>query len=276
MNAETSEPTNQNAVDAKPAEQSIVKNGDQGPASKKDSTIDLPMIDLGEAVELVTTIHEKALETASMPEVAKACGYTSPSSTPFYRRAAAARLFKMLSPQKAELTSQALDYFKPDCEDAKQRSLESAVMGVPAYADMVQRYLGKRLNNEIVANSFARTYNLSDACANTCARAFAGSLKFAGLLGADGTVVSPGSLSSAPTTAKAEKPKTDPPVPVAPSGMLSAAEHEGLEKYTLTLDPETKRRIVLFAPPSVKQRELNRIQQWLSFQLIITDADGTP
>ena len=135
MNAETSEPTNQNEVDAKPAEQSIVKNGDQGPASKKDSTIDLPMIDLGEAVELVTTIHEKALETASMPEVAKACGYTSPSSTPFYRRAAAARLFKMLSPQKAELTSQALDYFKPDCEDAKQRSLESAVMGVPAYAD---------------------------------------------------------------------------------------------------------------------------------------------
>jgi hypothetical protein len=49
-----------------------------------------------------------------------------------------------------------------------------------------------------------------------------------------------------------------------------------LEKYVLTLDPTAKRRIIIQTPAKVSKAELDRIQKWLSFQLIVTDAEGTP
>ncbi len=48
----------------------------------------------------------------------------------------------------------------------------------------------------------------------------------------------------------------------------------GLEKYTLTLNPEKNRRIIIHTPPTVSAAELKRIQQWLSFQLIVSDDAG--
>ena len=45
----------------------------------------------------------------------------------------------------------------------------------------------------------------------------------------------------------------------------------GMEKYTLTLNPEKNRRIVIHTPATVSAAELKRIQQWLSFQLIVSD-----
>ena len=59
--------------------------------AKKDSTNELPMFDLTEALNFVTKLHENALETVPMPKVAEGMGYTNPSSTPFYRRIVAAR-----------------------------------------------------------------------------------------------------------------------------------------------------------------------------------------
>ena len=47
----------------------------------------------------------------------------------------------------------------------------------------------------------------------------------------------------------------------------------GLERHSLTLDPKSSRKIVILAPPTLTKRELERIQQWLSFQLIVTDSD---
>jgi len=67
----------------------------------------------------VNDIRQKGLETTGLAEVAKQTGYATPTSTPFYRRLVAARLFKLLAPQGAELTKLALDYLKPDSEEAK-------------------------------------------------------------------------------------------------------------------------------------------------------------
>lgn len=64
-----------------------------------------------------------------------------------------------------------------------------------------------------------------------------------------------------------DKPSLHKPGATAPE----IPSEEGLERYNLTLDPQTKRRIVVYAPPSVSAAELKRIQQWLSFQLIVTD-----
>jgi len=47
-----------------------------------------------------------------------------------------------------------------------------------------------------------------------------------------------------------------------------------LETYYLTLDARTKRRVVVQAPPAVTAQELKRVQEWLSFQLLVTEAEA--
>jgi hypothetical protein len=49
-------------------------------------------------------------------------------------------------------------------------------------------------------------------------------------------------------------------------------EDSHLETYSLTLDPERRRKIIIKAPPEVTEAELKRIQAWLSFQLIVTNT----
>jgi hypothetical protein len=48
---------------------------------------------------------------------------------------------------------------------------------------------------------------------------------------------------------------------------------EGLERHSLTLSPKEKRKFVILAPPTITAAELDRIQKWLSFQLIVTGSD---
>jgi hypothetical protein len=57
-------------------------------------------------------------------------------------------------------------------------------------------------------------------------------------------------------------------------GGSSQENTEGLETYTLTLDPKQNRRVIIKAPPTVTEAELKRIQQWLSFQLIVAGAES--
>jgi hypothetical protein len=233
------------------------------PSGKKDSTNIIPMFDLEEAMKLVVTIHDKALETSSLPQVAKGCGYASPTSTPFYRRLTAARLFTLLGSPQAELTTLALDYLKPDHEDAKRTALTRAIMGIPAYADLVRRHIGKKLNTEIVSHSFSRNFSLTDVCAGVCARAFVSSLKFAGFIALDGTVSLP-------------QDAVVPTLPNPPANSQSREPEEGgndqeCQTQTLYLDSKRKRRITIKAPLTVTKDELERIRAWLGFQLIVEE-----
>lgn len=63
----------------------------------------------------------------------------------------------------------------------------------------------------------------------------------------------------------------------AKGGAAGEAEikEPGMEKYTLTLSAEKNRRIVIHTPATVSAAELKRIQQWLSFQLIVSDEPAT-
>lgn len=236
-------------------------DSEQG-GGKKDSTNALPMFDMEEAIKLVVTIHDKALETAPLPQVAKGCGYAHPSSTPFYRRLAAARLFKLLGSPQAELTTFALDYLKPDREDAKQAALTQAIMAIPAYAELVQRHIGKKLNAELVSHSFSRTFGLTDSCAGVCARAFVSSLRFASFISPDGTVAMPlGGVAM---------PAINPPAHVVQQPKVEEEEADGeSQTQTLYLDNKRKRRITIKAPLTVTKEELERIRAWLGFQLIV-------
>jgi hypothetical protein len=234
--------------------------------TKKDSTNELPMFDIEEALRLVITIHEKALETASMQEVAKGCGYANPTSTPFYRRLAAARLFKFLSSPKPELTRVALDYLKPETDDGKQNALTLAIMGIPAYADLVEKHIGKRLNVELVSNGLAKAFSITDTCATQCAKVLVSSLKFAKFISADGTVAIPtGAIGP-----------VNRPVPV-PEGKKSALkgvpdEFSEQEENSFYLDKDRTKKITLNCPLFLTQAEYDRICNWIKATWIVEEA----
>src|ERR1700677_791488 len=82
-------------------------------AKPADWTTEIPMVDLETVLKLVSDIHGKALENATMDEVSKKMGYASATSSPFYRRVVAARLFGLLG-QGASLTEASRDYIRPD------------------------------------------------------------------------------------------------------------------------------------------------------------------
>jgi hypothetical protein len=184
-------------------------------------------------------------------------------------------LFKLLNSPKAELTTIALDYLKPDKDGAKQAALTQAIMGIKVYADIVTLHVGKRLNPQLIANKLEKdeTLSITKACAKVCAGVFATSLKFAGFISADGTVGVP---SEANTPANPPPPDDLPPDKKRPKG----GNDEGLEGdeesqiQTLYLDNKRKRKITIKAPFTVTKEELERIRAWLGFQLIV-EGPGT-
>jgi hypothetical protein len=234
--------------------------------NKKDSTNELPMYDIGEAIKIVTTIHEKALETAALPEVAKGCGYANPTSTPFYRRIVAARLFGFLNSPKAELTKNATDYLKPDTEDARRNALTHAIMGIKTYADIVNAHIGKKINLQLITNKLEKdaALSISTACARICALTLDGSLKFAGFISADGTVSIPGG-----TPAPANAPVTPPAKP-----KIDEQDDAESQSQTLYLDNFRKRKITVTAPFSVTKDELERIRVWLGVVLLVQEINS--
>ena len=233
------------------------------PGVKKDSTNEVPMHDLGEIVAFIISIHEKGLETASMPDVAKGSGYRHPTSTPFYRKMTAGRLFGLLSKTGAELTPRARDYLKPDIDGARERALTEAINSVSAYADLLQKFNGKKLNSDLVANGLSKSLNLTDACATICGRAFEASLKFAGLLSADGTV-SGFPRASAVAQAKQETCKVEDG-----EGEEEIADTNEIQKHTLYLDKTKAKKFTVTAPIAITSAEIKRIQKWIEVTLLI-------
>jgi len=219
------------------------------------------------------TIRDKAVETASMPGVAKALGYANATSSPFYRRMAAARLFGLLS--ASSLTQRAMDYIKPHDEQMKARVIKEAVLGIPAYEALVTRYAGKKMNVELVANAIERDHNLSASCASLCARVFESSLRFAGMLSIDGTVEVMGVTETPP-------PEHNPMALATP-----AAEHAvpapdtnvpDLQQHTLYLDKTKIRTFTFTGPVEITAAEFERICQWLKVTMIVSDSSkgGAP
>src|SRR2546425_605330 len=113
---------------------------------KKASTNELPMVDLEGVLAFVEKIETEGLQTLSQQEVARRLGYANQTSTPFYRRVVAAKLFGLLdTAQGINLTRLALDYFKPTDEESKRQALVAAVKNVIAYQAIIERFAGKRL-----------------------------------------------------------------------------------------------------------------------------------
>jgi len=163
------------------------------------------------------------------------------------------------------ITKLALDYLKPDSEDAKSKALTDSIMGIPAYAELIQSHQGKRINLEIVANGFMRKFSLTKPGASLCARAFVSSIKTADFLTPDGTL---GAVSQRTV----DNNLNDPPPP-----LLDDDKNPPLQGFTLILDPKKGRKIVIQAPPSVSESELKRIQAWLGFQLLVVpDGESSP
>ena len=231
------------------------------------------MVDLATVLDFVSKIESDGLQTLTVHEVAKRMGRASATSTPFYRRIVAAKLFGLLdTTQGVNLTRLALDYFKPTDDDSKAAALATAMKNVVAYQKILDRYSGKRLPQvDILANLIEREFNLASEAAKVCGNVFISSAQRAGLVGSDGTLSTalpergspPGSAEKA-TQAPSLFPSTAPG-PAAPGDY---------ESHFLTLDAKAQRRVILQAPPVITASELKRIQNWLAVQFHVVDSLG--
>ena len=253
--------TNQENAQKSQAEKKTVRKG---------STNELPMVDLGTVLDFVGKIESDGLQTLTVHEVAKRMGFASATSTPFYRRIVAAKLFGLLdTTQGVNLTKLALDYFKPTDNDSKAAALATAMKNVVAYQKILERYSGKRLPQvDILANLIEREFNLASDAAKVCGSVFVNSAQRAGLLGGDGTLWT---AIRERVSLSAEKA-----TPTAPSPFQSAsagpAAPDDYESHFLTLDAKAQRRVILQAPPVITVSELKRIQNWLAVQFHVVDS----
>lgn len=96
-------------------------------------------------------------------------------------------------------------------------------------------------------------------------------LERVGLLGRDAGVLKLGANNTDGAASKEAIPASAPPATPPPPTDSSEIEIEGLEKHSLTLDHKAGRKVVIFAPPTLRANELARLQQWLGFQFIIEE-----
>src|SRR6266567_7699528 len=229
------------------------------------------MVDLGTVLDFVGKIESDGLQTLTVHEVAKRMGFASATSTPFYRRIVAAKLFGVLdTTQGVNLTKLALDYFKPTDEESKAAALATGMKNVVAYQKILERYSGKRLPQvDILANLIEREFNLASDAAKVCGNVFVNSAQRAGLVRGDGTLstATPERVSPAPATEKLTQG-----VPSLFQTAAPGAAPNGPESHFLTLDAKTQRRVILQAPPVITASELKRIQSWLAVQFHVVDS----
>lgn len=252
--AETATDSPSPAQEPKPDDPQKPGNG------RKDSTIDLPLYDLGEIIRVTRKIHSDGLETAKVDEVAKAFGYKTAGSTPFYRRLVAGRHFGLIVSSGADLTSRARDIIQPNEDGVDEKAMVAAAMNLPYFAGWAARLAGRRLNLELVTNDIERTYNLTKACARRCAEVLMESFKVAGLLLADGTVRS--ASSTAQPASKAPEAQPEP-------------EDPDVQSHTLYLDRHKQRKFTIVAPLAVSTAELTRICKWLEVTMIVEEPEST-
>jgi hypothetical protein len=236
-------------------------------ALKKASTNELPMVDLVVVLDFVGKIEAGGLQTLTAQEVAKRMGFASATSTPFYRRTVAAKLFGLLdTTQGVNLTRLALDYFKPTDDESKAAALATAMKNVVAYQKILERFSEKRLPHaEILANLIEREFALSSDAAKVCASVFIASAQRAGLVKDGGvlSMISSERPSAPPSSDKAMTPSSYVPG-IVPSG--------DSESHFLTLDAKLGRRVVLQGPPTITGSELKRIQNWLAVQFHVVES----
>jgi hypothetical protein len=234
--------------------------------AKKQSTTEIPLVGLDRVITFITTIYQKALETAPMPQVAKGVGYEAATSTPFYRQVLAARLFGFMEYGGAHLTKRATDYLKPDEEGAKARVLKDAVAAIPYYKSLIEKYSGRKLNSDLVRNAIEKDFNLSLGIAMLAAGAFASSLQMAGL-SLDGVVCSDDESVKV----------NEPPQSIIPKNSESAnypadkvpKVFTDQEKHSLFLDKEKTRTFTIDSPLFLSRAEYDRICKWIEVTLIV-------
>jgi hypothetical protein len=256
--------------------ENIEKTQAEKKMGRKASTNELPMVDLATVLDFVGKIESDGLQTLTVHEVAKRMGFASATSTPFYRRIVAAKLFGLLdTTQGVNLTKLALDYFKPTDDNSKAAALATAMKNVVAYQKILERYSGKRLPQvDILANLIEREFNLATDAAKVCGGVFVSSAQRAGLVGSDGTLSTAIPERVSPP-ASAEKP-TQPGASRFQNTAVGLAAPDDYESHFLTLDAKAQRRVILQAPPVITESELKRIQNWLAVQFHVVDSLDEP
>lgn len=97
-------------------------------------------------------------------------------------------------------------------------------------------------------------------------------LVFVGLVRREGDSIRYAGSSASPALQKPETPAA--PLPAAAKTPAEPDECKGLEKHALTLDVKTGKKLIIYAPTTLTQKQLERVRSWLEFQFIIEDEGG--
>jgi hypothetical protein len=179
----------------------------------------------------------------------------------------ARRHFGLLGPRRAELTELAHEYLRPTEEDAARKALRSAIYSVAEYVKLIEQYENKRINQEMLKNWFAKRFSLQDQAAAICARSFVQSLKFGGLIAADEILRSADQIGNRLGQKNQDADKHAKPD-------IDTSLDPGEQRFVLPLDRGGNRKFIAISPATITTQELKRIQDWLSFQLIVEDVQS--
>jgi hypothetical protein len=117
----------------------------------------------------------------------------------------------------------------------------------------------------MLTNWFSKSFSLQSHAASICARSFIQSLKFAGLISTD-EILRGGALAESSVDSAGDKATGHAVRGVNPD------RGSGEQKFILRLDGSGNRNFVVISPATISRQELKRIQDWLSFQLIVEET----
>lgn len=93
-------------------------------------------------------------------------------------------------------------------------------------------------------------------------------MAFFGLIAREGSLVKPSTFLPAPPVEAA--PANTPPAPT-PIETPDSEAGGTLLKSVLPLEANSQRRFVVWAPPTITKKELERVKKWLEVQIIVSD-----
>jgi hypothetical protein len=243
---------------------------------RRERSTRYPGVGLAECLKLCESIEELGVDGLSAPGIASALGFTNIKTNTFSARLSGARQFGLLALARNgyALTPLARELLHPLEPTELPRLLRQALFKPPLYADLAERFAGKKVPDPaILGNILYHNHQIIASAKDAAVGAFLESAQFAGALGVD-QVLRPEGVPAAP-------PSSGPVATVRPEGdgasppaRFAAGEKTRPGEVRLDLrlwDSDQGKTIRLRAPQSISAESFERFLQ--AFRLLVRIED---
>jgi hypothetical protein len=248
---------------SQPAEEGQTAKG------KRERSARYPGAPLGDVVELCRFLDARGLDGLSANDIGTALGYKNIKTSAVSARLSAARQFGLLTVSESSysLTPLARSIVHPVVPDDLPSLYRQALLSSPLYADLLQRFSGKKVPDAaILGNVLYHHHDITARAKESAAEVFLESLRFAGAIGEDGVV-----RSSVEERKQAEaatvRVDREPVGPIAPKGPSSPSVRIDLRLW----GPDQGKVIRVRAPEAITPASFERLLQALKLHLRIEE-----